>query len=547
MYRETSRQVPLLSASSQLTASAARRLERSWSGAFHEVVYPVLLGAESEFRDLYSEDNGRPTWSIARMLGLVILREMRGLGSDQETVDALAFDVRWQHALGFGAEEEAYLSRRSLESFRARLHRHDEDGTRLQGLLAEVARAGSKRLGTRTSEQRLDSTLVRSNIRALNRAALVRTVTTRLVEAAKKQGLADELARAGLDDEKRSWAQTADLVDALTMLGALLEQLGDTVLSDTEVFADAARVFEEHVEPDPDPENTPSGQADTKAARKRRRREARGKGKNKKKVKPRKSSGAASMSSPFDRDAAVGHKGLGYHVQVAETCGNADAPELITHIDVRPANETDIKQLMPALDALDAHGLKPDTLLADAGYASGGTLHESSQRDVELVAPVARLRDDTISREDFAFDAKGHVIRCPAGHAPVRHAMRKDEGVTVLKVYFDRATCSACPQLAACPTRVRPSSPRHAADLNISPERRARDRRMREQQQPEWRERYALRSGIESTNSELKRAHGLGRLSVRGLVSVRQRALLKGIGCNAKRICRAAAAARRAA
>jgi hypothetical protein len=43
---------------------------------------------------------------------------------------------------------------------------------------------------------------------------------------------------------------------------------------------------------------------------------------------------------------------------------------------------------------------------------------------------------------------------------------------------------------------------------------------------------YAVRAGIEATNSELKRAHGLGRLRVRGGLRVTLAANLKGLACN---------------
>ena len=46
------------------------------------------------------------------------------------------------------------------------------------------------------------------------------------------------------------------------------------------------------------------------------------------------------------------------------------------------------------------------------------------------------------------------------------------------------------------------------------------------------------RAGIEGTNSELKRAHGLGRLRVRGGLRVRLAVYLKALACNIKRMVR---------
>jgi transposase len=52
----------------------------------------------------------------------------------------------------------------------------------------------------------------------------------------------------------------------------------------------------------------------------------------------------------------------------------------------------------------------------------------------------------------------------------------------------------------------------------------------------EWRKRYAVRAGIEGTNSELKRRHGFGRLRVRGGHRVRLAIYLKALACNIKRM-----------
>ena len=62
------------------------------------------------------------------------------------------------------------------------------------------------------------------------------------------------------------------------------------------------------------------------------------------------------------------------------------------------------------------------------------------------------------------------------------------------------------------------------------------ERRRRAEATEEWRKRYGIRAGIEGTNSELKRAHGLGRLRVRGGRRVRLGVYLKALACNFKRM-----------
>jgi hypothetical protein len=55
------------------------------------------------------------------------------------------------------------------------------------------------------------------------------------------------------------------------------------------------------------------------------------------------------------------------------------------------------------------------------------------------------------------------------------------------------------------------------------------------QQTTAWKDRYKIRSGIEATNSELKRAHGIGRLRVRRIAKVCFAVSCKVIACNIKR------------
>jgi hypothetical protein len=71
--------------------------------------------------------------------------------------------------------------------------------------------------------------------------------------------------------------------------------------------------------------------------------------------------------------------------------------------------------------------------------------------------------------------------------------------------------------------------------LEITPELRLRDEMYTRQKHNEWKNRYAIRAGIEATNSELKRAHEIGRLKVRRLAWVYFAVACKVTACNIKR------------
>lgn len=58
---------------------------------------------KGDFSSPYAKDNGRPNWSVTRLLGIVLLAELF-IFADQDGLDASSFDARWQHAPGLRPE-----------------------------------------------------------------------------------------------------------------------------------------------------------------------------------------------------------------------------------------------------------------------------------------------------------------------------------------------------------------------------------------------------------------------------------------------------------
>jgi len=77
------------------------------------------------------------------------------------------------------------------------------------------------------------------------------------------------------------------------------------------------------------------------------------------------------------------------------------------------------------------------------------------------------------------------------------------------------------------------------AVVKVNLERANVEQRRRAEARGELRPRYTIRAGIEATNSELKRGHGLGRLRVRGDARVVLAVYFKALACNVKRMLRA--------
>jgi hypothetical protein len=572
MFRATEKQLSLLGAEVGLADSARKRLRESWAEGFRLRVMPVLLATESEFAVLYGR-GGRPNWSLARLVGLSLLQQLQDL-SDQQALDALSFDVRFQHALDV-APDAAYLSRRSLVEFRRRLVEHDPDGLLLRGVFDRICAAGLSELGLSTSEQRLDSTLIASNIRAHGRLSVARETLRVFV-----RGLDDEQS-AQLPDVVRSWYQTTtsgtwDETLRTSDRQARLLAIGRHVAATLQTFSEhenvavseayqlLRRLADEHGDalglrenPRPsqdDHDNEPptgTGKPQVKttntkaeareSARKARRHQ-------KQRGQRRRQEHQARYWSPHDPDASYGHKGLGYHVHIAETCRNVPT-ELLTDYAVVTAAQSDVGQGVPALNRLMKSGLQPRILYADGGYPTPSDLVNARAMGTNLHAPVnrGRLPVDTYSRTDFQLNPRrNEVLSRPTGHVPTRHGERESSDSHHPRrarfAFFSAEICSSCPQLSRCPVRQPNNTRSHDYRLELSNELLARDRRWTEQTTEHWKSRYRVRSGVEATMSELKRGHGLGRLRVRGLARVCIQVALKATACNVKRWLRAFAA-----
>ena len=488
-----------------------------------------MLKNEDRYAMLYGA-TGRPNFSVARLLGLCLLQEWNDL-SDQEALDTFSFDIRWRYALDV-SDEEDYLSRRSLVEFRRRLAAKDPEMKLIRNVFDNIRDSAIKKLGLSSANQRLDSTLVISNIHIRGRVALFSNTLSLFLKSLNEDQLSrvSEVIREWYATEPEGWfglgpaEQKVKLQELAQYLYELI-LLFEKDLTDSEPYQLLTRLFSEQCELTNDTSSV--------------------------KVQVKKKTEGASLQSPYDPDASYGHKGAGYSLHIAETCNNAKKTEIITDYEVHGAARSDIGKALPVIERLDAAGCKPETLFADGGYPSVPSAAKVIEQGIEFVTPVNRskLRDDIVGRDLFLFDSEGFVTQCPMGHSPIDHRELSANNTTgrSLHAIFDGDLCRSCTMLDQCPVRA----PNHrvkgckAGDtvgdfrLEITPELWLRDKMYAVQQTREWKDRYRIRAGIEATNSELKRSHGIGRLRVRRMAKVCFAVACKVTACNIKRWARA--------
>lgn len=531
MYKKTSPQQKLFGVATPLSSSLRSRIESSWAHLFKMDVLPILLKDEDQYALLYGK-TGRPNFSVARLLGLCLLQELNNL-SDQQALDTFSFDLRWRYALEV-SDEEDYLSRRSLVEFRRRLATQDPEMKLVRNAFDQIRDSAIQKLGLSASNQRLDSTHIISNIRIRGRLALFANTLTlflqsldeaqfsRVPQAIQQWHASEPEGWFGLGPAEQK-VKVQELAQYVYDLILLFDK--DNEVKSHEPYQLLHRLFSEQCElADCDSGEEPSC-----------------------KVQVKKKTEGETLQSPYDPDASYGHKGAGYSVHITETCHNSDKPEIITDYEVHGASRSDIGKALSVIERLDTAGLKPETLFADGGYPSVPSVLKIIEQGIEFITPVnrSRLADDVVGRDLFQFAATGFVTQCPMGHSPIDHRTLSGNNTTrrSLHAIFQGDVCRSCKMLDRCP--VRTPNHRHrgcqARDtvgdfrLEITPEIRLRDEMYSLQQTNEWKDRYKIRSGVEATNSELKRSHGLGKLRVRRAPRVCFAVACKIIACNIKR------------
>ncbi len=528
MYKRTDPQQKLFGVDSQLSPALRNRLKTSWAHFIRNEVLPILLRSEDQYAMLYGK-TGRPNFSVARLLGLCLLQELNNL-SDQQSLDAFGFDIRWRYALDI-SDEEDYLSRRSLVEFRRRLADKDPEMNLIRGVFDHIRDSALKKLDLSSSDQRLDSTLVISNIRIRGRMDLFSSTLTMFLKSLDK----DQFSRVPKPiqkwhtDKPQGWfgLKPAEQKVKLRQLAQYLYDLiilfeKDNDIKSKEPYKLLERLLNEQCEIDPDSaENN--------------------------KIQLKKKSKGETLQSPYDPDASYGHKGAGYSAHITETCNNPDKPEIITDYEVHGAARSDMAKMIPVIERLESAGLKPETLFADGGYPSVPSALKVIKQDIDLMAPVnrGRLPDEIIGRDLFEFDSDGHATACPKGHRPVDHRILSANNTKrrSLHAIFDGDICRSCRLLDQCPVRApnhrdrgcKPQDTMGHFRLEITLELRLRDQMYSVQQTTEWKDRYKIRSGIEATMSELKRSHGFSKLRVRRAVKVCFAIACKVTACNVKR------------
>jgi transposase len=497
---------------------------------FAQLVYPVVAAARGELEKCYCADNGRVAVEPVLMFGVSLLQYLDGL-PDRQAVEMLRYHAGWNFALNRQLGDELFHPT-TLVNFRQRLIEHEQSPLGFKTILDALAEAG---LVSRQSRQRLDSTQMFGLVSRMSRLDCVReSLRLALQELDGSVGLQarpgfwlelwERYVEGQIDYRAGSEALGRKLVEAGTDTGRLLAWArepsqktiawGPQRLLLERVFAEQFEISQALV--------APKSKVELSSDR---------------------------VQNPHDPEATYAVKGegqkkkehVGYKVQVAETVTQAElasgepTQNFLTGIVTHAAHQSDEAGAERMAAEQAAMGLdKPPVQYVDGAYVSAAKLAEAQAEGRSLIGPAASAPHNNGGRyttEDFQIEVAQRQAICPAGKENTQCSRLEEQAAGKVTYRFEWST-----QCADCPLRERCVGPEQKhRTLVVGEHHSALQARRQEQKTEAFAQQMKHRNGIEGTQSELVRAHGMRRARYRGLAKARLQNYFAGAACNVKR------------
>ena len=343
--------------------------------AWHNIFYKQVVSRVDEnlFSKLYSSDKGSPNAPIRILIGMMILKEGAGY-SDKKLFEDCRFNLLTRKALGFvniddpiPVESTYYLLRKRISDYYA------EKGVDLfEACFKKITREQIIKFEVSGESIRMDSKLIGGNIAFYSRYELIHKTLALFYKNTYKNNvklLSDE--NHGILDEFIKEKPSATVYNStneqvasrLVILGKLIYAILNTVKqSNNKHYLTLKRVFAEQFKV----------LADDKIE-----------------ITPSKEISAKSIQSPHDTDCDFrtkdGKPTKGYNQNITETCGKANAVNLITNIQTETATHPDNKFTKPAIE--NSQELLPDNIKnvhTDGAYNSRENQEFTKQEDINF-------------------------------------------------------------------------------------------------------------------------------------------------------------------
>ena len=466
-----------------LTERERKYLNSSWAETFSKEIFPSIK--EDRFSVLYSDNPAsRPNNPINVYFGLLILREIFNQ-SDEEALNSLMFDIRYQHALHTTSFQEQPVSKNSLTNFRAAVYRYiQEYGIDLiQEEIETQAKSFSKLLKIDGKTVRMDSLMISSSCRKLSRLEIVYSTVARFIKIIDKNILPERF-KPYLDEGHYNntiyRSRDKDLNTKIKIVikdGLKLYSLyKNKEISNTEEFKLLARMLKEQT--------------------------------RKGRIKPSLEIAPNSLQNPTDPDATYRKKGkkkhIGYTANIIEKFD--DNNRMIEGYDLKKNTYSDQKFAKDAIEKLE-----DTTLLTDGAYHSEDINNKARAKGITLIPTNLIGGTKNSNCDKFEIDEKEHLVKkCPSGYKPIDSKFKEGS----YRAHFDKKHCNNCPLRKDCPVIEQKKS----YFLKVSEKTLHRSLLITKMGTSEYQELAKKRAGIEGIPSVLRRKYKIDHLPVRGEV-----------------------------
>ena len=495
-----SQQLSLFDATSNLTDREKRLLEKSWAKYFAENIFPEI--DEAPFAVLYSDRPSRHNTPVNVIIGALILKEIFGL-TDEEIVDTLPFDIRYQYALHTTSFEEQPLNDRTLGRFRARCNSFEEmTGTDLiHDCIIKLSTSMAAMMKLNTGIRRMDSLMVASNIKKMSRLELLYTCVANLANLMKKRedpAFPESLAHYTGDDDRNRVLYHNRSEDT--------ESKTDQVLKDAALILSACGSrYDKYSE----------YQLLLRAVREQTRT-----GDNGSMVLKEKGDGMDStvMQNPADPDATyrskAGKEHRGYVANVVEAADD-DHHSVVVDYQYEKNNYSD-SQFLKDYVARKPENSPPETVSTDGGYCGWENAQLAESKNIRLVTTDLKGADVSDHWADFEFNEDGtKVLRCAGGYEP--KSCVYDKTNQRCKISFPLDTCRNCPYYTVC----HPNEHKRVATVEVAMRTSFHAKQQRFLESDEARKLARFRNGVETVPAALRSRHHVDKMPVRGYIKTK--------------------------
>ena len=491
-----------------LSPLAYKTVISGWQGVFRHVILEVLPAPE--IANHFNRTFGRPTKELYSIAGLLLIKEFMDW-TEEEAANAYMFNADIQYALNLGRDNISMCSR-TVQRYEAIFRKHEY----ARDIMAAVTVKLISELELDISKQRLDSTHIFSNMASFARTRLMGITIKRFLVQLKRHSPENydslpeslrsryEVSVGGLfgdvasDKDRRSMLRQ-EVAEEMYFLIRTFSGVSEVESRTT--YKDLVAVFNQ--------------QCNLVEPKKKVVKEADGRVNQKDKADD--NLNAIVPNSEIEELPEIESKGGA----VADDSKNADS-SVGTDKDESALVKVEVKKKTGG--RVIQNPSDPEATYSGhkgAGYHAQFAETCSEKNEVQLIS---------YAEPETACEPDGAAVK------PAMDKLQKDH-LLPHKMFADTLYGSD-ENVVDCKGRgvelISPASgnpPKEPPENPSEKQQRLTARREKEKTK-EWRDEYKIRSGIEGTNSAIKRKTGLDRLRVRGRESVFNVILLKTAGWN---------------